>query len=107
MNIKDFLSNCKFLPWFLRDFHDQKALFKSVERHMGRDDEARYGVDWVKANCYTIDKFLRYMAMHGYTLQKSRVHCDFCSLEETLKKDEEERVDMLKKYFEKSKIDKQ
>lgn len=102
MDIKDFLKDGKFLPYFLKDFHDQKRVFKSVEKYLGKEKEP-YGVDWVSGNCYTIDKFLRYMAIHGLTLQKSRVHCEFCSLEETLKKDEQEEMEMLKKMLKQSK----
>lgn len=59
-----------YLPEFMQDFHDQKDLFKEIdmiyEKSEGTD------ISWVKAHCYTVDRFLYYMASRGYTLQKCR-----------------------------------
>jgi hypothetical protein len=87
----------KYLPYFMRDFHDQKALFKSVELHLKREKEP-YAVDWVAGQCYTVDKFLRFMALHGFTLQRSRMaDIQFADIHKTL---EEDRVSEVKAFQE-------
>lgn len=59
----------KHLPKWLRDFHDQKDVFKACEETLGRPKD---GITWVDGHIYTIDRFLRFMALHGYTLQRTR-----------------------------------
>ena len=89
----------RYLPRFLRDFHDQKAVFKSVERHMGRDRDS-YGVDWMAGQCYVVDRFLKYMALHGYTLQRTQVSgIDFCDLDATLREDRNRDVEVFKQML--------
>ena len=66
-----------YLPSFMRDFHDQKDLFKALHEVAERYDAGPGGprldgLGWVGAQCYTIDVFLWVMARHGYTLQRSR-----------------------------------
>lgn len=62
-----------YLPPFMRDFHLQKQLFKTIDAALpSKALLPDLGVNWIQAHCYTIDKFLWFMAMHGYTLQKSR-----------------------------------
>lgn len=60
----------KHMPEFMRDFHDQKDLFKTIDAWAKQG--ADYYVDWVRAQIYTCDIFLRYMALRGYTLQRDR-----------------------------------
>ena len=68
--------NAPYLPEFMRDFHDQKDLFKEIDyvfHDPDRDEKhGAQAVNWVNAHCYTVDRFLYYMATRGYTLQKSR-----------------------------------
>lgn len=67
--IKDWMKNGKHLPKFMRDFHDQKDLFKCIG---GCDDESpNRSISWVQGHIYAIDFFLWFMAAHGYTLQKT------------------------------------
>ena len=63
------------LPALMRDFHDQKDLFKSIHElvDFGGHDE----VTWVAGHCYVIDIFLWFMAKRGYTLQRSRKRLPF------------------------------
>lgn len=67
-----------YLPPPIRDFHDQKELFKDIQRFVENKQRAdkNYtyldGMTWVKAHVYVIDFFLWFMAQHGYTLQKCR-----------------------------------
>ena len=71
-----------YLPKFMRDFHAQKDVFKTIADHYAKRDETRphEAVDWVRAHIYTIDLFLWWMALHGYTLQKSRKRVPFDSI---------------------------
>ncbi len=72
----------RYLPSFMRDFHDQKDIFKSIS-WWGQNSKAN--IEWIKAHCYVIDIFLKFMALHGYTLQKSRTIEEAHSIEDTIK----------------------
>lgn len=61
----------KMLPYFMRDFHDQKDLFKSIETLYSKSENKMPG-NWIDNHVFTIDWFLWFMADHGYTLQKYR-----------------------------------
>ena len=92
----------KHLPPFLRDFHDQKALFKAIEEAYGHEREKPGHVqmpDWVTAQCYTIDWFLWFMAKHGYTLQRSQADVPFDDIAETLKAHEQRQYAALREIF--------
>jgi hypothetical protein len=69
--IVSFINDGKHLPKWMQDFHDQKDVFKAIEQTLGRI-EPPYDVNWVNAQCYVIDRFLRFMALHGYTLRKTK-----------------------------------
>lgn len=76
----------KHLPWFLRDFHDQKDVFKLVHdltRPSKLDLTIRHP-NWVEGQVYVIDTFLWCMARHGYTLQRSRARLPFESLADNI-----------------------
>lgn len=75
-----------YLPRFLKDFHDQKTVFKAINGIITDEDRQDYykEYNWIMAHCYTIDKFLPWMAQHGYTLQKNRKKTKFKSLKSTL-----------------------
>ncbi len=76
-----------YLPEPIRDFHDQKDLFKAMdevrERSIAKNGGAymRY-LSWSDAHVYTVDIFLWVMAGHGYTLQRSRRRFAFGDLYE-------------------------
>lgn len=75
------LDSLKYLPEPLRDFHDQKEIFKAMHEIInvqGHDFARR--VDWVAGQCYVIDIFLWFMARRGYTLQRSRAKVPFRDL---------------------------
>jgi hypothetical protein len=80
------LRSGQYLPDFMRDFHDQKDVFKAlqevVERRNERDGKLSYTADvtWIAAHVYTVDVFLWVMAKHGYTLQRSRKPLAFPSI---------------------------
>ena len=82
----------KHLPPFMRDFHDAKELFKSIDQYIVCEDgHPANQVNWIQAQCYTIDVFLWFMAQHGYTLQKNRTKLPFDDLPSLLKELKEER----------------
>ena len=74
----------KYLPGFMRDFHDQKDTFKAlhdtvaVEKHEYAKD-----IRWVAGQCYVIDLFLWHMARHGYVLRKADKKLPFDDIEKT------------------------
>lgn len=78
----------EYLPDFMRDFHDQKDLFKAlqevVERRNAKDGRSSYtdGLSWIAAHVYTVDVFLWCLARRGWTLQRSRKPLDFGDIRE-------------------------
>lgn len=72
----------KYLPPVLRDFHDQKGVFKTMHERI-KEDPASFikRPDWIAGQCYVIDTFLWFMARRGYTLQKSRANLPFRDLQ--------------------------
>ncbi len=77
----------RHLPAVLRDFHDQKAVFRAMHEVQASASEPQRLVcqpSWVEGHCYVIDKFLWFMARHGYTLQRSRAALPFTELDDTL-----------------------
>jgi len=73
--LHQWLLSGKYLPVGMRDFHDQKRLFKGM--HYVQEGSESLKPSWVDGHCYVIDCFLWYMASRGYTLQKSRVNVEF------------------------------
>lgn len=66
------LKSGKYLPEFLRDFHDQKDVFKAIhEMYAVQDKEYTDNMSWRAAHVYVIDCFLWFMARRGYTLQRT------------------------------------
>jgi hypothetical protein len=84
INIEQWLKEGKYLPEPLRDFHDQKAIFKAIHQTINVEghDYAK-GVNWVAGHCYVIDIFLWWMARRGYTLQRTRRKGNFIDLWDT------------------------
>ena len=88
MNLDNYMSNQENLPEFMKDFHDQKDLFKTIfEQYKdGNAKKLLEDVNWVNAHCFTIDVFLWWMGRHGYKLQKARKKgVEFNTPEETIK----------------------
>lgn len=70
---EEWLRSGEYLPDFMRDFHDQKDLFKAIHQMVDveKHDYAG-GVNWVAGQCYTVDIFLWWMAKRGYVLRRAR-----------------------------------
>jgi hypothetical protein len=100
--LKQFLSNGNYLPEILKDFHDQKDIFKLMHHLSGWNDREGWARDisWTEGQIYVIDLFLHFMARHGYTLQRSRAKQQFHSLEDKRARFEREEMESLKKLLE-------
>lgn len=76
MNPLEYVQSEKHLPEPLRDFHDQKDVFKRiwrmVEMRRKTDPQALDAMHWINGHVFVIDFFLWFMAQHGWTLQRSR-----------------------------------
>lgn len=100
-----------YLPPAMRDFHDQKDLFKAIHDTIDVGGHSTYveDISWVAGQVYTVDIFLWYMAAHGYTLQKSRADVEFRDLdtEVAARKAEadEHAMKALKSIFDKGSAD--
>ena len=74
-----------YLPPFMRDFHDAKALFKAIDELVTkREGDLVKRPSWIEAHVYTVDVFLWFMARRGYTLQRSRANVQFRDLQADL-----------------------
>ena len=75
-----------YLPDILKDFHDQKEVFKAMHELLNMPSDASpFKIpSWVDGQVYVIDFFLWFMARYGYTLQKSRAKQEFESLPNAL-----------------------
>lgn len=80
-NLDSWLKSGRYLPEPLRDFHDQKDVFKSMHEILNvQEGDPANRVDWITGQCYVIDMFLWFMARRGYTLQRSRQRLPFRDL---------------------------
>ncbi|WP_392559740.1 hypothetical protein [Orbus mooreae] len=82
----NYLNEGKHLPSFMKDFHDQKDIFKLLAHYVQTDTnhEPDRLPNWISAHIYTIDFFLWTMARCGYSLQKSRSKIDFDNIQELI-----------------------
>jgi imidazoleglycerol phosphate dehydratase HisB len=63
----------EYLPDFLKDFHDQKDLFKAIhELYKNNESLQKMPQSWVDNHIFVMDYFLWFMGQHGYKLQKVR-----------------------------------
>lgn len=99
--MQDWLKDGKHLPPFLRDFHDQKEVFKAINETWGSGD-----ISWIDGQCYVIDTFLKWMGAHGYTLQRCRAQQDFVELTTTLEDCDRKRREAFSKMLAEEKLKK-
>lgn len=79
--IDKWLKSGKYLPKILRDFHDQKDIFKAIHcAVIESENNTIRRPTWTEGHCYVIDVFLWFMARRGYTLQRSRQNLPFRDL---------------------------
>lgn len=85
-----------YLPAPLRDFHDQKDVFKAMHATVReRPDNILRRPSWIDGHVYVIDVFLWFMAKHGWTLQRTRGDGEFLPLSETIKGWRQREADAL------------
>jgi len=98
-DLNEWMQSLEYMPEFMRDFHDQKAVFKDMHRrYINSDTQPREGTpNWVEGHIYVTDWFLWYMASRGYTLQKSRVKTEF--LEMTHNEVDKQDAESIAKIF--------
>jgi hypothetical protein len=84
--LTQWLKSGAYLPDFMRDFHDQKDVFKAMHEIIkpANDNDIMEKVSWVDGHIYTVDIFLWFMARRGYTLQRSRAKQAFLDIKKTL-----------------------
>ena len=106
--LTEWLRSGEYLPQPLRDFHDQKEVFKTIWQRLLRRFESdpstkTYlgGMTWPAAQIFVIDHFLWFMAAHGWTLQRSRTHVadGFDDLAAAVQKRRNEEVAVLRQAF--------
>jgi hypothetical protein len=102
MKLDDYLEKGENLPEIMKDFHDQKDLFKTIFQQFEGSHPILEKVSWVDGQIFTIDVFLWWMGRHGYKLQKIRKKdVTFHEPEDTIKYFKDKRnhslADLLKK----------
>lgn len=93
MTIEAWLKSGAYLPPMMRDFHDQKDVFKALYDTIVIPEQLKH-ISWVDAHIFTIDIFLWWMARRGYTLQKCRADQPFVDFDKTVA-DAKERRDAM------------
>ena len=94
--LKQWRDKDEHLPRFLRDFHNQKEVFKVLADVVSRSPRADEMPNWATANAYVIDIFLWCMARYGYTLQKTRAKVDgLASLADDIEARQREEMQVL------------
>jgi hypothetical protein len=104
MSARDYVRDAQHLPAPLRDFHDQKDVFKTFHGWLGElsEKDKQHGFSrpsWADGQIYVIDGFLRFMAACGWTLQRSRASVNFASLDAAIKARQDEEAKSLREYL--------
>lgn len=106
-DLNDWLNSGAYLPVEIRDFHDQKDVFKAIGEMLARYQAkapnhhvAIKEVSWIDLQMLTIDVFLWFMAMHGYTLQQCRQNVEFRDLATRVKEAKDREAQLLRAMFE-------
>jgi hypothetical protein len=108
MNTLDWLKKGDYLPSFLKDFHDQKDVFKLLNRIITLRNKSDHSnlPNWINAQIYTIDIFLWCMAFYGYKLQKIKTKdIVFGNLADDIKKMKDEQAKQFVKILNEQKTD--
>lgn len=108
MDLDKWMRSGEYLPEPLRDFHDQKRIFQIVgemvdrrrQRESNSYDRCLELPNWIHAHIYVIDFFLWFMALRGYTLQRSRRPFAFTNLDDDLAAFEEHKYEAFKTMME-------
>lgn len=91
-SLDSWLKSGRYLPAPLRDFHDQKEVFKAMhEIIQERPGDTIKRPSWIEGQVYVIDIFLWFMARRGYTLQRTRRRGEYRDLEADVRGQTERR----------------
>lgn len=91
-NIDEWLKSGEYLPEVLRDFHDQKDVFKAMHEIIKEPEDGQdRRPTWREGHIYVIDVFLWFMARRGYTLQRTRRRGNFRDLSADVQRQNELR----------------
>ena len=82
-DLTKWLQSGEYLPEFMRDFHDQKDVFKAMHNTITNANDNGNARD---GHIYVVDTFLWYMARCGYTLQKSRKQVEFKDINDDIER---------------------
>ena len=82
-DLTKWLQSSEYLPEFMRDFHDQKDVFKAMHNTITNANDNGNARD---GHIYVVDTFLWYMARCGYTLQKSRKQVEFKDINDDIER---------------------
>ncbi len=97
MTPEQYTESKEYLPDFLKDFHDQKDLFKTIHE-LYKDNESlkKMPQSWVDNHIFIVDYFLWFLGQHGYKLQKThKKDVVFYDLQNTINKMKGRLNDML------------
>ena len=83
-NNKQWRDDGLHLPDFMRDFHDQKSLFKALSSAFENSNECP--INFRDGQIYTIDWFLWFMAIHGYKLTKTTANVEHEDIHDAVSK---------------------
>jgi len=98
MTLDEYRAKGLHLPTILRDFHDQKDIFKQIGgmEYYGKE------ITWVEGHVYTIDYFLWIMAKYGYELRKVTRKVPRENIHEAIKARKEAEYRMFREELDKS-----
>ncbi|WP_336993539.1 hypothetical protein [Lelliottia amnigena] len=94
--LSEWLTSGEYLPLFMRDFHDQKDVFKAMHNTITNADANGNPRD---GHIYVVDTFLWYMARCGYTLQRSRKDVPFKEMQNDIDRYKREMTEAFSKIL--------
>jgi len=100
MEITEYNKQLKYLPDFMKDFHDQKDLFKCIQSVYESNERFKeFPNTWVDNHGFIIDYFLWFMSLHGYKLQKIKGDIEVCNIQKTIEDYKTERDKQIVNIF--------
>ncbi|MEH3356449.1 hypothetical protein POV16_21760 [Enterobacter kobei] len=94
--LSEWLTSGEYLPLFMRDFHDQKDVFRAMHNTITNANDNGNPRD---GHIYVIDTFLWYMASCGHTLQKSRKDVPFRDMQDDIDRYKSEMTEAFSKIL--------
>lgn len=92
--LEAWMDSLQYLPESMRDFHDQKDVFKAIHEIINANETANK-IGFRDGQIYTIDVFLWFMARRGYTLQRSRKDLPFRDLADDVTAARQHRIERM------------